>query len=238
MLKKILIRLGLAPSRHPLFADNWHYFKKLDYDRPLDEYEFVVFDTELTGLNQRRDEIVSMGAVRIRGLKIIIGETFYACIKPNRPQPKESTLIHRITPQQLENAPPLEEVLPQFLEYCGKSLLVGHFVGLDVAFVNRASLHQFGTRINNPCLDTIQLARTYSETQWQHYHDRFRMDISYNLAALSRRYGLPDFNLHNAYEDALQTAYLFVLLIKKLHTEGVVTLKDLFKAGQSWRQIF
>lgn len=238
MLERILVRLGLAPPRQPIFAANWHHFKQLDQNQPLAEYEFVVFDSELTGLNPARDEIVSLGAVRIRNLQIVIGDTFYAFVKPSRPLPKDSTLIHRITPQQIATAPPLAKVLPEFIAYCGNSLLVGHFVGLDVAFLNKACLRHYGARVSNPCLDTMQLARTYTETQWRQYHDRFRMDVSYNLAALGNQYGLPDFTLHDAYEDALQTAYLFVFLIKKLRSHGIVTLKDLFNAGQAWRQLF
>lgn len=238
MLKKLLTRYGLTPPDHPLFAANWRYFKHLDQRRPLADYEFVVFDTELTGLDRRRDEIVSIGAVKIRNLRIMVGETFHVYVKPPRPLPKDSTLIHRITPQQLEAAPHLAAVLPDFIAFCGQALLVGHYVGLDVAFLNRACRRHYGAPVSNPCLDTMRLAQTYTEMQWQQYHDRFRMDISYNLAALGRVYGLPEFTLHDAYEDALQTAYLFIFLLKKMRTRGIVTLKDLFNAGQAWRHLF
>lgn len=238
MLKKLLTRYGLVPPAHPLFAENWRYFKQLNQNKPLADYEFVVFDTELTGLDRHRDEIVSIGAVRIRNLQIMVGETFYVFTRPSRPLPKDSTLIHRITPQQIESAPQLATVLPDFISFCGRALLVGHYVGLDVAFMNRACRRHYGAPISNPCLDTMRLAQTYTEMQWQQYHDRFRMDISYSLTALSKEYGLPDFTLHDAYEDALQTAYLFVFLIKKMRVKGIVTLKDLFNAGQAWRHLF
>lgn len=238
MLQKLLVRLGLAPPAHPVFAANYHYFKQLDQSRPLSEYDFVVFDTELTGLDRRRDEIVSIGAVRIHNLQIQVGDTYYVQINPQCALPKDSTLIHRITPQEIADAPCLSAVLPKFISFCGNSLLVGHYVGLDVAFVNRECRRHYGARLHNPCLDTMQMARTYTEMQWKQYHDRYRMDISYNLAALGKKYGLPDFRHHNAYEDALQTAYLFVYLVKKLRGEGIVTLRDLFNAGQGWRRLF
>ncbi|MDF1614884.1 3'-5' exonuclease [Desulfurivibrio dismutans] len=238
MFKKMLSRFGLIPPAHPLFADNWHYFRRLDQNRPLSDYEFVVFDTELTGLNRRQDEIVSIGAVKVRHLQIMVGETFHVYVKPSRPLPKNSTLIHRITPQQIDQAPRLAEVLPDFISFCGQALLVGHYVGLDVAFLNRACRRHYGAPVSNPCLDTMRLAQTYTEMQWQQYHDRFRMDVAYNLAALGREYGLPDFTLHDAYEDALQTAYLFVFLIKQMRSKGIVTLRDIFSAGQAWRNLF
>jgi len=219
---------------HPAFARNRAYFKGLDQKQPLDAYEFVVFDSELTGLDPAHDEIVSIGAVRIRELRIQMGETFHAYVKPVQQLPKDSTLVHRITPQQIENAPSLQEVLPGFVEFCGRSFLVGHHVGLDTAFVNRAAKKIFGTGLHNPCLDTMRLAQAYREMTWKQYHDRFRMNISYNLAVLSKEYGLPSFARHDAFEDALQTAYLFLFLVKKMRVQGVVTLKDLFNAGQRW----
>lgn len=236
MLKRLLIRLGLAPPQHPVFAANYHYFRQLDQHRPLADYDFVVFDTELTGLDKRRDEIVSIGAVRISNLRIMVGDAFYVQVNPHRPLPKDSTLIHRLTPDQLREAPPLATVLPDFIDYCGRALLVGHYVGLDVAFINRACHRYYGARLGNPCLDTMHLAQTHTELQWQQYHDRYRMDISYNLGALGAKYQLPAFTHHNAYEDALQTAYLFVYLVKKMRSQGIATLHDLFKAGQHWRR--
>ncbi|MFH7325668.1 PolC-type DNA polymerase III [Desulfurivibrio sp. C05AmB] len=238
MLHNLFARLGLIPPSHPLFAENWHHFKRLDQNLPLSAYEFVVFDTELTGLNRQRDEIVSIGAVRIRDLRIMVGDTFYVRVKPPKALPKDSTLIHRITPQQIEEAPSLAAILPSFISYCGRSLLVGHYVGLDVAFLNQACRRYYGAPVSNPCLDTMRLAQTYTEMQWRDYHDRFRMDLSFNLAALTSQYGLPRFTHHDAYEDALQTAYLFIFLVKKMHSQGIVTLKDLYNSGQAWRKIF
>lgn len=233
----LLTRLGLRRPQHPVFARQARYFADLDQQRPIDEYEFVVFDTELTGLDPRRDEIVAIGAVRIKGLQILLHDTFHAHVKPQRPLPKNSTLIHRITPEQLAEAPPLMEVLPQFIDYCGKALLVAHHIGLDAAFLNRACRRHYGAPLHNPGLDTMRLARTYTEMRWEQYHDRFRMNVSYNLAALGADYGLPPFTRHDAFEDALQAAYLFLFLVKKMRAEGVVTLKDLFNAGQTWRWI-
>ena len=233
----LLSRLGFGRPQHPTFARNARYFADLDHHRPIEEYEFVVFDTELTGLNPRCDEIVSIGAVRVSGLRIRLDDTFRIYIKPEKSLPKNSTLIHRITPQQLEAAPSLQDVLPKFIDYCGKSLLVAHHIGLDAAFLNRACKRSFGSPIHNPCLDTMRLAKAYTEMRWEQYHDRFRMNVSYNLAALSTEYQLPSFTHHDAFEDALQAAYLFLFLVKKMRTEGVVTLKDLFNAGQTWRWI-
>lgn len=224
-----------ARKEHPLLKANREYFRSFSQDRPLEEYEFVVVDTELTGMNERRDEIVSIGAVRIRSLRIDLQNCFYTCLRPEQDLPKDSTLIHRITPCDTEQAPTLEDVLPEFVEYCGRALLVGHNVGLDMGFLNKALRKHLGGILHNPCLDTLRLAMIYKEAQWENYYDRYNLNVSYTLSDLSKEYGLPLFGEHNALQDAIQTAYLFLFFVHKLHGGKIRTLRDLYLAGRSWR---
>ncbi len=209
--------------------------RNLDQDRPLEDYEFVVFDTELTGLSPRRDAIVSIGAVRIKNLQILPYDRFEALVKPPIPLPKLSTLIHRITPGAIRQAPPLEAVLPEFIGYFKGALLVGHHVGLDVSFLSRACRTLYGIGPENPCLDTMRLAMIWRERLFENHYDRYNLSVSYNLADLAVEYDLPRFPPHNALADAMQTAYLFLFLVKKLRRSGLRTLKELYLSGRSWR---
>ncbi len=230
--------ISLWRKKDPVLLKNYSYFEEFDQTRPLSDYEFVVFDTELTGLNPKKDEIVSIGAVRIRNFQILVGETYYQYVKPTRALPKDSTLIHRITPEQIKDAPAIEEVLPEFVEFCNGALLVGHYIDLDMSFVNRACIKYLGGRLANPCIDTLRLAQVYKEEQWGNYYDQFDYRISFNLADLAKEYNLPEFSQHDALQDAMQTAYLFLFLVKKLKRGGIRTLKDLYMAGRSWRWLF
>ena len=128
--------------------------------------------------------------------------------------------------------------MPQFIEFCGSSLLVGHYVGLDMKFFNRAAQMLFGSIIKNPCLDTMYLAQAYTEKCWTQYHDQYNLQISYNLGDLSEAYGLPIFKQHDALNDAIQTAYLFIFLIKQLQKQGLVSLRDIFQARSSLNKLF
>jgi DNA polymerase-3 subunit epsilon len=84
----------------------------------------------------------------------------------------------------------------------------------------------------------MRLDQAYTKTCWENYHDQFNLRVSFNLADLSNAYGLPAFSQHDALQDSLQTAYLFIYLAKKMEVQGLITLKDLFNAGQSWKKIF
>ncbi len=228
-------RLFTRHPRHPRLAAAAEHFRNLDQNQPLEKYEFVVLDTELTGLSARQDEIVSIGAVRIRDLSIVPGEQFYTLVEPRIPLPKKSTLIHRITPEQVKGRPRLRQVLPQLLDFVGNAFIVGHYIGLDIGFLNRAAKTILGEKMNTPCLDTMRLAQVYQEALFESYYDRYQKHISYNLRDISKYYCLPTFPQHNALQDALQTAYLFLFLVKKLKTFNVHTLRQLYMAGRSWR---
>lgn len=229
--------LGLSPAvpNLPALDENNRLCRELDQNRPLTDYVYTVLDTELTGLSARKEEIVSVGAVRVRGLAIAPGESFSSLVRPNIPLPKVSTLIHRITPEAIAEAPPLEEVLPGLIEFCKGTLIVGHHIGLDMSFLNRACRRRHGQALANPCLDTMRMAMLWREKRSPSHYERFSLNISYVLTDLAEEFDLPRFTAHDALGDALQTAYLFVYLAKKIARNTPLTLKELFRAGQSWR---
>ncbi len=230
--------LGAKPA-HPLLVQSKDYFSGLDKRKPLNEYNFVVLDTELTGLKVKKDELVSIGAVRIREMRIDIKDSFYFCVCPSGEVPKKSTLIHRITPSQARMAPPLEDALLAMLDYCGNSVIIGHNINLDMGVINRELTKHFSGELYNLCLDTMRLARVYEERQWVGSLECCNTQSSYNLKRLSQEYNLPLFAEHNALTDALQTAYLFLFLIHKLQDVSSWTLKDLCKVGcaNRWRRM-
>jgi DNA polymerase-3 subunit epsilon len=220
-----------TPPR-PLIVQNKEAFVGFDQSRPLTDYTFVVCDTELTGFDRKRDEIISIGAILIRDLQIDLGATFHQYIRPRNIEHTQATLIHRITPQQLVEAPPLEEVLPAFIEFAGNSLIVGHCVGLDMGFLNRAARKVLGGTLSNPGIDTMRMAQGYRRVLLGHFHQEDDHSHSYALEDLAREYNLPIFKPHDALEDAMQTAYLFLFFLKKFRKGGLLTLKDIYQAGR------
>ncbi len=225
-----------SPPSHPAFIKNHSHFESIDQNRPIEEYDYVVLDTELTGMNEKKDEIISVGAVLVKNLQIMAGHTFYTLVKPEKISATEATFIHQITPQELQTAPFIQDVLPDLLDFCGSSFLVGHYIDLDTKFINKAARRHFGSTINNPCLDTLRLAQIHREKIWGRYHEQLNLQVSYNLTDLCKEYKLPLFPAHDALQDALQTAYLFLFLVKTLQKNGLITLKDFYSAGQTWNR--
>ena len=223
---------------NPVLAASREYFSRFDQDLPLEDYDFVVLDTELTGLNEKKDEIVSIGAVRIKNLRIDLENNFYSNICPSQEVPKFSTLIHRISARQAKKSPPIVDILPDLVDYVGNSLIIGHNIGMDMVFINKALKEHLGGILYNPCLDTMRMAKIFREEQWINYYERYNLGVSYNLKDLSEEYGLPVFPEHNSLNDAIQTAYLFLFLVHKLKHGNIKTLKDLYMAGRSWRWMF
>lgn len=216
---------------HPTIVANNLISVASDRNLPVRDCEFVVFDTELTGLNQRKDEIIAIGAVRIKNVRICCEDTFYALIKPRGKLHTHSTLIHRITPGELLEAKPIADVLPHFIDFCGGAFLVGHHVSMDLSFVNRACENYLGGVIRSSNLDTMRLAMAYKASMNGPYFDHREKQNSYSLSSLSEEFHLPKFAEHNALQDALQTAYLFIYLIHKMGPGDTGTVNDYIKIG-------
>ena len=217
---------------HPAGKQNAEYFSAFDPNRAIGDYEFVVFDTELTGLSPRRDEIVSIGAVRIKELQIIVNDYFYSHSQTIKTTYTAGTFIHRITPDEARKAPTLDVVIPAFVEFCGAAALVGHFVNIDIPFLEKACRKIIGGIMKNPCLDSIRLAKVYDKGLRKKSPDKYKVIDSHNLRVLAEAYNLPLFQQHNALADALQTAYLFIFLVKSLGQEGLETFGDFYRAGR------
>lgn len=237
-MRKWLEKKGWFRKPHPVILKNRTCFEDFVQSKPLSDYTFVVCDTELTGLNKRRDEIISIGAVKIIDFKIELNQTFHQYLCPRDLGHTDATLIHRITPEQLRIMPAMDEVLPEFIRFCGDALLVGHHVTLDMNFLNKAAREVLGGTISNPSIDTMRLAMGYKEALFMDQYGHHKLTTSYNLNDLSSEFNLPDFKPHDALEDALQTAYLFIFLVKKMKQGKIRTLKDLYEAGRNVNMIY
>ncbi|MCU0578866.1 MAG: 3'-5' exonuclease [Desulfobacterota bacterium] len=200
------------------------------------EGRFVVLDTELTGLDRKKDSIVSLGAVRMAGGRIEMGQTFYQLVNPNRVMKPESVVVHEITPSEVVEKPAIGPVLAEFLTFCGEAILVGHYVNMDLAFINRELQRSLGRTLGNPALDTMALVHWLKWNNPDQGPDAFSAK-NFELYELAKGLGIPVQGAHNALMDAFMTAQVLQRLLPRLEQAGIKTLGELLKIGDPKRKL-
>lgn len=189
-------------------------------DTPLDRLLCVVFDTETTGLDPVRDELVQISGVRVVNGRILRGETFDALIDPGRPIPAGSTGIHGITDDMVAGRPPPPLVVARFAEFARDAVLVAHNAAFDLAFLRKWET-EAGVRFDHPVLDTLLLSAVLHEDIEDH-----------SLDGIAARLGIAIRARHNALGDAMATAEVFVRLIELLRLRGIGTLGEAIAASR------
>ncbi len=200
---------------------------------PLRECPFVVFDTELSGLDPRKDFIISIGAIKMTGGTIHINKEMSRLVRPEGEMSKKNVEIHGITPGELEEKESLEAVLPDFLDFIKDSVLVGHFINIDIKFMNRALKKIYSMKLANPALDTHSIHEWLYENGVafkKHYQGG---STKTDLFSVSQRYGITVDTAHDALNDAFVTAQLFQRFLYFLHAESMHTLNDLLDIGRA-----
>lgn len=184
--------------------------KRFDFvfDEPrFDEY--VAFDCETTGLNPKKDEVISIGAVKIRGNRVLTSEKFEVIVRPKNQINKESIKVHHIRNCDVENGISSKEALERFLDFIGNRALVGYYLEFDVAMINKYMTEFLGTKLPNP---QIEVSALYFDKKNDVFGSK---NVDLRFEAIMKDLNLPLFGQHSAYYDALMTALIFVKLSKK-----------------------
>ena len=179
--------------------------KTLPSFKNLEDGSFVVFDIETTGLLKYRDAITEIGAVRVENGEIT--EIYNQLINPERILPEKIVEITGITDAMLADKPKIEEVLPEFLDFCGNSLIVGQNTDFDVGFI-RHNAHKLGLEFDPIYLDTLPMARALFDDMGK-----------FSLDKIARKLDIPAFNHHRASDDATATAQIFIKMYKMIMEE-------------------
>ena len=168
--------------------------------------EVVVFDCETTGLNPKKDELISIGAVKVKGNKILTNEAIHLFIEQKEQISHESIAIHQIRHCDLGDAIPLEEAIETFLHYIGNRPLAGYFLEFDVAMINKYVKPMFG----------IKLPNKQEEVSAIYYDKKIATipqgNIDLRFDTILADLDLPKLQAHDALNDAVMTAMIYLKL--------------------------
>ena len=206
--------------------------KRLNLQSIINETDFVAFDTELTGLDFKQDSIISLGAVKLHGTTILAGKTFYRLVKPECELKHKSVVVHELTHADLECAENLLEVIGDFVKFIGDAVLIGHFVHIDLNFVNKPLQQAYGVSLKNPALDTSTLHDWLYDNDTRFARHYKGMTMKSDLFSMAKKYGVEGGKSHNAFSDAYITAQLFQRFVPFLPGCGIKTLKELLKVAR------
>jgi DNA polymerase III subunit epsilon len=207
-----------------------------ELDLPVQEIKAVVLDTELTGLDRKRDSIVSIGAVKMAGGRVEIGRTFYQLVNPHMEMKAQIVIVHEITPSEVLEKPDIGPVLSEFLDFCGRDILIGHYVSLDLAFINRELKRTQSRTLENPAFDTMSLMHWWRSNTPGLGPDFFTSK-KFELVEMAKELGIQVQGAHNALMDAFMTAQVFQRMLPRLQALGIKTLGDLLRVGHPDRKI-
>ena len=188
-----------------------------DLGAPLAQVTFCVLDLETTGASPEMCAITEVGAIKVRGGECL--GTFQTLVNPGAAIPPAITVLTGITEAMVLPAPPIDEVLPALLEFVGGSVVVGHNVRFDLAFLHAAMRRSQRPRLANRWTDTCAIARRL-------VRDEVR---DCRLLTLANHFRLPHQPCHRALDDALATADLLHALLERAGSLGVLGLDDLLE---------
>lgn len=173
-------------------------------EAPIDEV--VVFDTETTGLNPKVDEILSIGAVKIKGNKILTSEKFELFLKPSRDIKEASIKIHQIRNIDLLHGCEPNEAIIQFLHFIGSRPLVGYYLEFDVKMINKYLKPLLGITLPNK---QIEVSGIYHDKKIK-FIPEGTIDLRFDV--IMKDLELSIFGKHDAFNDAIMTAMMYVKL--------------------------
>lgn len=186
--------------------------KKLNDDKYLflfDEAkvdEYVCLDCETTGLNPKKDEILSIGAVHIKDNKILMRKTFNIFVKPSQNVNAEAIKIHQIRPVDLQNAVDPKIAILDLLDFIGSRPIVGYYIKFDIAMISKYTKKYIGIKLPN---ESIEVSSMYYRTRKKTSEYEF-IDLKFDT--IMKELNIPTLGKHDALNDAIMTSMIFLKL--------------------------
>lgn len=195
---------------------------------PIANANFVVVDTELTGLNEGKDSIISIAGIKMIGKRIKIADCSYNLLTPSTTMNRDNILIHGLVPSELEGYTDKKQIFRNFLYFLDDSIIVGHFIIIDLAFLKREIRQHLNVNFNPISIEILFIYRWLIDIKV--LPEEFRANTS--LVDIAQSLGVEIKEVHNALSDAFITAQIFQKFIGYLATVKIFTIDSLLKIGK------
>lgn len=168
--------------------------------------EMVVIDTETTGLDTRRAELVSLAAVKLRHDRVLTSESLDLRLARPASLTGDSIRIHGLRGIDLDGGVQIDAALGRFIDFVGNRPLVGWHLDFDLAIINREVRMRFGFELPNA---TIDVAQSY-QRQLRRRHPE--VEPSLRFESVAEALGVPVMGRNTALGDAVTTALMHLRL--------------------------
>lgn len=169
---------------------------------------YTVIDIETTGLSPQFDEIIELSGLKVRNNKVV--KEFSSLIKPKyKTVDGFITSLTGITVAMLSNAPLIETVLPQFIDFIAEDTILGHNVKFDIGFIKTKLKEKFNKNIDNRIMDTMHIAKSLIKLP------------NYKLTTIAQKYNIDTKNNHRGLKDCYITFEVYNNLTGKTEPEFV-----------------
>jgi DNA polymerase III subunit epsilon len=191
-------------------------------DRVADDIDWVAVDFETTGVDSKRDKILSIGIVPFRLGQIDVSQCLELLIDHGQFIDGQSAAVNHIVPKTLRNGYSLDAAMDiLFSQMTGKALLL-HGACIEMAFIDDFMLNKYGVE----CWPRVMVDTLYIEKNCT-YAGKMESGLSFQLNDVRTRYGLPQYESHSAAIDALATAELFIAQLKSLFKSASPSVSQL-----------
>lgn len=179
------------------------------YDTPPPD-EWVTIDCETTGLDTRRDQIVSVAAVRIAGNRLLTSQRLELLVRPERKLKDAAVRVHQLREQDLAHGLDPEQAMRRLLAFIGARPLVGYYLEFDVAMLNREIWPLLGVRLPQPMIEVSSMYYDWKNQQLPPHERGGTIDLRF--ATMMNTLDLPTRDAHDALNDAVMAGLAFVKL--------------------------
>ena len=176
------------------------------FEKNIIKNEYIVLDTETTGLNPKKDEILSIAAVKIINNKIITSKSFKIFIKPSNKISSKSISIHHILPDDLSNSVSINEALEELFSFIKNLPIIGYYISFDINILNTYIEKYIGTTLNNK---QIELSDMYYK-RYKKYSAHEFVDLKFDT--IMKELDIPNLEKHDALNDSIMSAMIYLKL--------------------------